>query len=225
MGVCRSRIVRITPIWAIIVSVLWVGRTTAATEAQCRDMLRQALEAKNPETRKKAVVAVSLVGAQFLAPLKRMLQDKDVDVRLATVASLREVKSQQAVASLRDALNDEVPEVSFAAAKALWVLHDAAGKRALLAILEGESQASSGFFPKQKRDALRMIHSPRTMLLFALQKGIGFAPMPYLGLGITSMEALLSDPGVSGRATAALMLANEKDPATLEALRDGRLAR
>ncbi len=181
---------------------------------------RQALEAKNPDTRKQAVVALSLVAAQFLSPLKAMLQDKDVEVRLATVVSLTEVRSQQSIAALRAALDDEVPEVSFAAAKALWGLHDTAGKQALLAILAGDSRSSSKFFSKQKRDALRMIHSPRVMLLFAVHKGIGFVPVPYMGLGVASMQTLLTDTGVSGRAAAALMLATEKDQATLEALRD-----
>jgi HEAT repeat protein len=206
--------------WALIVSACCVGRVTAATEAQCREILQQALEDKNPDTRKQAVVALSLLGAPFLVPLKAMLHDEDVDVRLAAVASLAEVKSSQAKAALRDALNDDVPEVSFAAAKALWIEHDVAGKQALLAILEGENQTSSGFLSKQKREALRMVHTPRTLLVFALHQGIGFAPVPYLGLGVTSMQALLSDPSISGRATAALMLANERDHATLAALRD-----
>ena len=220
MMACRRKIVRSVPVWALILSVLCVGRMMAATDAQCRDILQQALEAKNPNTRKQAVVAVSLVAAQFLSPLTAMLQDKEVEVRLATVASLAEVKSPQAVAALRAALNDEVPEVGFAAAKALWGWHDTAGKQALLAILAGDSQTASKFFSKQKRDALRMIHSPRVMLLFAMNKGLGFVPVPYLGLGIASMQELLTDPGISGRAAAALMLATEKDQATLEALRD-----
>jgi HEAT repeat protein len=46
------------------------------------------------------------------------------------------------------------------------------------------------------------------------------APVPYLGLGVASMQALLNDPEVSSRATAALMLAHEKDQATLDALRN-----
>jgi HEAT repeat protein len=220
MMACRWTIVRSAPIWTLILSVLYVGRMTAATDAQCRDILRQALEAKNPDTRKQAVVALSLVAAQFLSPLKAMLQDKDVEVRLTTVMSLTEVKSQESVAALRAALDDEVPEVSFAAAKALWGLHDPAGKQALLAILAGDSRSSSSIFSKQKRDALRMIHSPRVMLLFAVHKGIGFVPVPYMGVGVASMQALLTDTQVSGRAAAALMLATEKDQATLEALRD-----
>ena len=101
-----SKILRSGTIWAFIVSVVFVARATAETKAQCRDILQQALAGKNPDTRKHAVVALSLVGARFLAPLREMLQDKEVDGRLATVASLAEVKSQEAVAALRDALND-----------------------------------------------------------------------------------------------------------------------
>ena len=209
------------PIWALalILSIADVGGMAAATDSQCRDMLRQALAAKSPMTRKQAVVALSLVTAQFVAPLIATLQDKDVEVRLAAVASLTEVNSPQTVAALRGALNDEVPEVSFAAAKALWGLHDAAGKQALLAILAGDSQTSSTFFSKQKRDALGMLHSPRGLLLFAMHQGIGFVPVPYFGLGVASIQGLLTDVDVSGRAAAALMLATERDPTTLEALR------
>ena len=220
MRACRRTMARNVPIWALILLVLCSGRLTAATDAQCRDLLRQALAANNPVTRKQAVVALSLVAAQFVSPLTDMLHDKDVEVRLAAVASLTEVKGQRAIAALHDALNDDVPEVSFAAARALWSVHDPAGKEALLAILAGDSQTSSKFFSKQKRDALRMMHSPQVLLLFALNKGIGFVPVPYLGLGVASMQALLTDAGVSGRAAAALMLATERDQATLEALRD-----
>jgi HEAT repeat protein len=97
---------------------------------------------------------------------------------------------------------------------------DPAGKKALLAVLEGESKTSSGFFSKQKREALRVMHTPRTAFLFAVRQGIGFAPVPGLGEGVASMQAILTDSGVSGRASAALLLANEKDSATLEALKD-----
>jgi HEAT repeat protein len=203
-----------------LIVLLVCGGAAAQTEVRSRDILQQALVDKNPDTRKHAVVALSLLGAQFLSPLKTMLQDKEVDVRLAAVSSVAGVKSQQAVEALREALDDEAPEVSFAAAKALWGLGDATGKQVLLAVLEGESKTSSGFLSKQKRDAVRMIHTPRTLFLFGLQRGIAFAPVPFLGLGVASMQGLLNDTGDSGRAAAALMLANEKDRTTLEALRD-----
>ena len=194
----------------------------AATEKQCTEILQHALEAKNPETRRQAVVALSLASSQgpLFQQLEQMLQDKDVEVRLAVVEGLAEVKSKSATATLHKALEDEVPEVSFAAAKALWARHDPAGRTALLAVLSGESKTSSNFFSKQKREALRMMHTPRTTFLFALRQGAGFAPVPGLGEGIASMQGILSDSGVSGRASAALLLGADRQPATLEALKD-----
>jgi HEAT repeat protein len=41
-----------------------------------------------------------------------------------------------------------------------------------------------------------------------------------MGQGFASMQGILSDPGVSGRATAALLLGREKDAKTVEALKD-----
>jgi len=55
--------------------------------------------------------------------------------------------------------------------------------------------------------------------MFALREGVGFAPIPGLGAGVASLQDLLSDSGVSGRATAALLLGREKNKQTFEALR------
>jgi HEAT repeat protein len=187
---------------------------------QCNDILRQALAASNPDTRRQAVLALSIVGARLVSVLQGMLQDKDVQVRLATVESLADVKSKGATSALRMALDDEVPEVTFAAAKALWGLNDAVGRQELLAVLQGESKSSSGVFSNQKRDTLRQMHIPQGMLMFAVRQGVGFVPVPYLGLGIASMHAILADPNVSGRAAAALLLVNATDQATLDALKD-----
>lgn len=185
-------------------------------------ILQEALESRNPDTRKHAVAALSLAipRADYLSRALGMLHDKDAEVRMAAVASVSEVKTPAVTAALREMLDDSVPEVSFGAAKALWALHDPSGKRALMAVLQGETQASSGFLSKQKREALRMFHTPRTALLFAARQGAAFAPIPGLGGGIASMQAILTDPEVSGRAAAALLLAERRDPATLQALRE-----
>src|SRR5437762_1547925 len=117
-----SKIGRTAAIGAFILCIACVGPAAAATDEQCRDILNQALTDKNPDTRKQAVVALSLVGTQYLGTLRDMLQDKELDVRLAAVASLAEVRKPEAIRVLHDALNGETPEVSFAAAKALWGL-------------------------------------------------------------------------------------------------------
>jgi len=211
----------------LALAVAFATPSLAATEAQCNDILEKGLSDKNPDTRKQAVAALSLAATRepVFARLEGMLDDKDVEVRIATVASLAELKTPGALAALRKALNDDVPEVSFSAAKALWALRDPAGEQALLAVLGGHSKTSSSFFTKEKRDALRMMHTPRVLFLYALREGAGFAPVPGLGQGIASAQALVTDPGVSGRATAALLLGSDKSATTLDALKDALLDR
>ena len=210
-------------IFVCLLAAFAYGQTPPPTADRCRAMLDRGLSDRNPDTRKQAVLALSIGGARepFFSMLEAMLNDKDVEVRLSTVASLADLKDKGTLAALQKALNDDVPEVSFAAAKALWGLKDPSGKVALLSILSGETKASSGFLTKQKRDTLRMMHTPKPMFMFAVKTGIGYAPVPGLGEGVASMQGLLADSGVSGRATAALLLGTEKDSETMQGLREG----
>lgn len=206
-----------------LAAFLWASVAAwGVTDDQCIELLRRALQAHNPDTRKQAVVALSLASdrSPLMPLLEGMLADKDVEVKLAVVASLSEVKTKSATDALHKALEDEVPEVSFAAAKSLWLRNDPEGRKALLAVLEGESKTSSGFLTKQKREALRMMHTPRTTFMYAVRQGMGFVPVPGLGEGIASMQAILTDPGVTGRASAALLLGKDRNPATEAALKD-----
>ncbi len=214
---------RLAAAWLISAALAFPAMAaTDPVDAKCSAILEQGLADKNPDTRRQAVVALSLAAVRepFLTRLTGMLSDKDVEVRVAVVVGLSEADNPSARTALRGALADAVPEVSFAAAKGLWAARDPTGKKALLEVLQGESKTSSNFFSTQKRETLRMFHVPRTLLIFAVQQGMGFVPVPGLGGGMASMQALLTDPGVSGRATAALLLGKEKDPATLAALKD-----
>ena len=181
-----------------------------------------ALGDKNPDIRKQAVAALGLIGPRepYITEVYNGLRDKDVYVRLAAVASLVDIKDKGTISALEKALNDEAPEVGFSAARALWTLDDPGGRAALLAVLSGESKTSSKFLTAQKRDMLRMFHTPRTLMLFALKQGVGMVPVPGLGEGVSSLQDILSDTGVSGRATTALLLANDRSPEVLEALKD-----
>jgi len=72
----------------------------------------------------------------LLPLLVDMTEDKDAPVRLAVVSSLADVRNKTTTGALRKMLNDPVPEVSFAAAKALW-----------------------GYLTAEMRHALRMMHT------------------------------------------------------------------
>jgi HEAT repeat protein len=180
------------------------------------------LQDKNPDTRVQAVQSLGLIGVHepYISTLNQMLDDKDVEVRVATVTSLVDLKNKETVPTLKKALGDDVPEVSFAAAKALWSLKDPEGEDALLSVLSGELKASSKFIDKKKRETLRMFHTPKPLMFFAIKTGAAFAPVPGLGTGVSSLEGILLDPAISGRAATALLLASDKDPRVLPALID-----
>ena len=65
-----------------------------------------------------------------------------------------------------------------------------------------------------------MLHTPKTMFMFAVQQGANFAPVPGVGAGISSLQGILSDPGVSGRAATAILLSTDRAPDVLPALQD-----
>jgi HEAT repeat protein len=198
------------------------GQTTASNQDRARSFLEDSLKDKNPDSRKQAVQALGLVSARepYLSQLEAMLDDKDLEVKLAAITSLVDLKSGRTVAALRKALDSDVPEVSFAAAKALWTLNEPVGREALLSVLSGDTKTSSGFITKQKREALRMLHTPKTMFMFAVQQGANFVPFPGVGAGISSLQGILSDPGVSGRAATALLLSTDRAADVLPALQD-----
>lgn len=215
---------RILPVIPFLFAGVVLGQTAepVSTQDRARGLLADSLKDKNPETRVRAVQALGLVSPTepYLSQLEAMLDDKDVPVRLAAITSLVDLKNQRTVPTLLNALDSDVPEVSFAAAKALWALDDPAGHEVLVAVLNGDTKTSSKFFTKQKRDALRMLHTPQTLFLFAVKEGAAIAPVPGLGAGVSSLQGLLSDPNVSGRAATALLLSGDRSPEVLAALRD-----
>jgi HEAT repeat protein len=207
---------------AILFTSILFAQTPAPVKDRAWGIITDSLADKNPDTRVQAVQSMGLIGVHepYISTLDGMLNDKDVQVRVAVVSSLVDLKNPNTVPTLKTALADDVPEVSFAAAKALWGLKDPEGEDALLSVLSGETRASSKFFTKQKRDALRLLQTPRPLMMVAIRAGAGFAPVPGLGMGISSLQGILNDPTISGRAATALLLAPEKDPRVLAALID-----
>src|SRR5258708_9676584 len=149
-------------------------------EGRANLILGGGLGDKNPDIRKQAVAALGLIGPRepYISQINNALKDKDVYVRLAAVSSLVDIKDKGTIPALENALNDDAPEVSFSAARALWTLDDAGGRAALLAVLSGESKTSSKFLTAQKKDILRMFHTPKKLIIFAMQHGVGFSPAP-----------------------------------------------
>ena len=190
-------------------------------EAKAADILKTGLASGNPETRIQAVVALGLVGVRepYTTWAEGMMKDKDVKVRVSTITTLVDLRDTHTVSLLQEALHDRTPEVSFAAAKALWTLDEPDGRTALIAVLDKESKTSSNFFTAQMRDTLRLFHTPMGIFLVAIKGGAAFAPVPGAGAGVASLQNMLSNR-ISGRAAAALLMANDQTPEVLTALKD-----
>jgi HEAT repeat protein len=202
---------------AVIVAVTCALVPGASLSEMAFATLDSALRSKNPDTRKDAVKALGVLGSMqpYQARLESMLHDNDMEVRLAVVASLAETANAPA---LEQALDDRTPEVRFAAAKALFAMHDPAGKPALIRVLNGRDKTSSSLIAEQKREALRLLHTPQPLLIIALRQGVGFVPVPYFGTGVSVMEKVISRSGAPSRATTALLLRAEQDPEVMAAL-------
>jgi HEAT repeat protein len=195
---------------------------------RARAILDEAVKSKNPDVRKEAVIALSLVGARddTLQTLDLMLDDHDVLVRLAVISTLSDFNDRRTVPLLEKALNDPTPEVAFAAGKALYRLHVPEGTQFLLSVASGESKTSSGYLVGKKRSAVRMLHTPKKLFITAGKEVAGMVvPVPGFEMGLSSVQGILSDSGTtsSAHAAALLMLAHENGPGVLQAIRLARL--
>jgi HEAT repeat protein len=192
----------------------------ADTIQRCQSILNDAAHDRNPDGRKGAAEALSLVGIKdnALASLAPMLDDHDVPVRIAVVVTLGDFKDNQALPLLKKALQDPVPEVDFAAAKVLYQLHDPEGVQFLLDVVSKESKASSSYLSKEKRSALRLLHTPTQLFTTIAISAVGFAPVPGLGFGLSSAQGILSAPDSSARAASLLLIGSSRDPALVDAV-------
>ena len=190
---------------------------------RCRVILDDAAHDRNPDVRKGAAEALGLVGVRDIATelLPPMLDDHDVTVRVAVISTLGDLKENKPFVTplLNKALSDSVPEVDFAAAKVLYQLHDPDATEYLLEVVSKESKARSSYVTKEKRSALRLLHTPTKLFTTVAIEAAGFAPVPGLGFGLSSAQGILSDPDSSARAASLLLVGNATDPSLKDVVR------
>lgn len=178
------------------------------------EVLQQGAADHEPETRRQVALALSLsrTSASVTPLLEALVKDSDYLVRLATLDALGELGDRKLARLAEPALADDVPEVMFAAARALHRLHDPAGKSMLLSIVEKEEKAQSNALRVKFRNLIRRTKTPRSAFFLAVEQGSGFIPVPGIGEGISAMSAMLNDEGFSARATALLLLSADPAP-------------
>ena len=185
----------------------------ASSADDARKVLTDAAHAKEGDLRKETAFALSLIPATDTAAalLDAMLADKDYMVRVAALDSLEELNDTARIPLLKGMLADEVPEVAFAAAKALWGMKVPEGREALQSVFEGEMKAKSNFFKKEMMNSWRRMKTPRSAFLFSVERGIGFVPVPGIGAGYSAMLGMLADAEFSARAVSLLLVCSENN--------------
>jgi len=164
----------------------------AAAAEHARAVLRQGAGDKDPAVRVEVGTALSLIAVKdpSSALLGELVRDKDHLVRVAALGSIGELRDPRMAKAARAALEDDVPEVSFAAARTLFKLKQPEGRQALIEIVEKESKAKSGFFRAKIRDAWRHMKTPKSAVFFVVEHGAGLVPLPGFGEGVSAMSSI-----------------------------------
>ncbi len=190
-------------------------------EARAWRILADGVNAKKFSDRIIALKAMADLGPnlQGVRLVSEVLKDKDPDLRAQAAATLGEMKSRAALPALRVALNDEAPQVSFAAARSLWQLGDNAGRRVLLDILQGDKGTKDGFVASHKRAAKHELQDKKSLVALGAEKSAGeFLPGP-LGMGVGLAKQEFSGGTDPARAACADLLSRRPDKATMLALK------
>lgn len=202
----------------ILVSFLIVGGLYGQSASnpnvdRARAILLAGLGDKDPDIRVQALHAFGIVGhnEEMIKRLTTHLDDKDVKVRIAAVGALVDLKETAAIPALQKRLLvDDVPEVSYAAAKALYGFKDPQGKTALDAMFSKEMKTGSNMIRTKMRDFVRTVKTPRSAMLMAIRNGAGYVPLPGFGEGVGAAIDLMTDGDMSARANVVLLMVTDK---------------
>jgi hypothetical protein len=192
----------------------------ADNAVEARKVLTEGSQSKEGDQRRETAIAMSLISAKDSAAslIETMLTDKDYQVRVAATETLGEWNDTKRLPLLRTMMQDEVPEVAFAAAKAMYGMKQPEGREALQAVFEGDMKAKSSFFKKEMMNSWRRLKTPKSALLFTVSRGIGFVPVPGIGAGYNAMVGMLGDAEFSVRAVSLLLTCEERSKACDEML-------
>ncbi len=176
---------------------------------------------KSSEDRIQALAALGTMGSDARAAklIGEAVTGHDMDVRTAAVLAAAETQNPALIPKLQAALDDEQPQVAYAAASTLWKLHDDSGEDLLLAVVSGDRKDKLGFIAKEKHKAAKEMHSPAALAKIGIQQGAGFFLGPF-GFGVKAIFLIKKNGGDPDRAAAVDLLAQRHTETVHAALVD-----
>lgn len=179
-----------------------------------RETLLEGLKEKDPDARADAVRGSGLAIADpaIYKAVMSMLDDGDLRVRTAAISALGLSQNPAVRPRLQKLLDDPVPEVAYAAGRALYLAGDLEGKGLLEDMYARERKATSGAVKNKTREMKRDFSTPTRAFLSTVKYGIGFMPVPGVGMGYAATQEMLGAVELSPRAAILLMFVGRNDP-------------
>jgi len=180
------------------------------TDAAASDKLRD---------RSDAISALTILprDAMAVGVVIRALRDKEESIRALAATSLGAMKAKPAIPQLKEALDDKSPQVSFAAAQALWEMGDRSGRDIFYDVLVGERKVKPGPIKEKIQKARLDMHDPKALALIGVNEASGAFLGPF-SMGVSMVEEYAKHSGTSVQALCAQLLATDDTPYTVQQL-------
>lgn len=188
-------------------------------------MLNDAVrDTRHTDLRIQALAALGTLNGQPRAEklISDAMKDPELDVRTAAVLAAGQSKTQSLTFDLRSALDDQEPQVAFAAATTLWKMGDRTGGDILLAVMDGERSASPTLIQGARHSVSRDLHNPSTLARLGAMQGASFFLGPF-GFGIAALEYMRKNGGDAARVQAIELIAQQKTKPIRDELIDALL--
>lgn len=187
--------------------IAWGLLNDAATSDKFRD-------------RSDAISALTITPRELksIAVVSHALNDKDENIRTLAATSLGDMKARSAIPRLKAALDDKSPQVSFAAAQALWKMGDRSGRGIFYDVLIGERKVKPGPIKEKIQQARMDMHDPKALALIGVNEASGAFLGPF-SMGVSMVEEYAKNSGTSVKALCAQLLSSDDSPYTLQQLK------
>ena len=184
-------------------------------------MLKDAAASDKVRDRSDALSALVVVAPDPRATkmLEDAVLDKDESIRLLAVTSLGDIKAKSSIKVIDAAMQDASPQVSFAAAVALWKMGDRDGRDIFYSILEGDRKTGPGLVQSKIKEAKKEMHDPKALALIAVNQASGAFLGPF-SMGVSMAEEYAKNNGAPVQTLCANLLASDNKPDTIEVLSD-----
>lgn len=172
--------------------------------------LKAAAQSDSSENRIQAVTALSVMGNNDAAAniLRNAFHDSHTDVRAAAIVAAGETGNKALVPDIQRMLDDDHPQIAFAAALALWKMGDHSGQDIITEVIHGDRKAKPGLIKSSMKKAKHTLHSPEKMLTIGAMQSAGFL-FPPAGYGIGAYRYMHSGKTQDPRVQAIEELAKE----------------